>query len=241
MTHLLRAEWSKLRHSKLMWLVLLTPVLISAQGTANFMRYKQIWTRDAWTVLIEQSFIFYSSLMLPLFIAVLMVMMARIEHSHNGWKQCLALPIGRAPFYLMKFAIGVFLTFLSIGMLCVCILLGGFIVQAEGPIPYDRIFLPMLLAFAAAMPIMSIQYWLSVTFAQVGIPLAIAAGLSLPNLLVANSKYWIFDPWTYPMVASLNGTLNQFHGSPAMFSSSLLLFLLSLGAGLIHFRKKDVM
>lgn len=46
--------------------------------------------------------------MLPLFIAVLMVMMARIEHSHNGWKQCLALPIGRAPFYLMKFAIGVF-------------------------------------------------------------------------------------------------------------------------------------
>ncbi len=99
----------------------------------------------------------------------------------------------------------------------------------------------MLLAFAAAMPIMSIQYWLSVTFAQVGIPLAIAAGLSLPNLLVANSKYWIFDPWTYPMVASLNGTLNQFQGSPAMFSSSLLLFLLSLGAGLIHFRKKDVM
>ncbi len=58
MTHLLRAEWSKLRHSKLMWLVLLTPVLISAQGTANFMRYKHIWTRDAWTVLIEQSFIF---------------------------------------------------------------------------------------------------------------------------------------------------------------------------------------
>ncbi len=59
MTHLLRAEWSKLRHSKLMWLVLLTPVLISAQGTANFMRYKHIWTRDAWTVLIEQSFIFF--------------------------------------------------------------------------------------------------------------------------------------------------------------------------------------
>ncbi len=39
------------------------------------------------------------------------------------------------------------------------------------------------------------------------IPLGVGIGLTLPAIIVANSRYWILYPWTYPIMAALGGDM----------------------------------
>lgn len=239
--NVLVAEIGKLKRSRILWIVVLLPLVIAFQGVQNFVRYEHFWKRDDWTVIIEQCFILYPTMLFPMLIAIVMALIARMEHSGNAWKQMLALPVRREQVYIVKFLIGVGLLGISMAVFAVGVIGGGILAGAEGAVPYRRVAEAVLLSFLAAAPIMAVQYGLSIRFAQIGIPLAVGIGLSTPTILVANSKYWILDPWTYPAIAAFGSMYEAFDkGSAAMYGIAFALSLIVLLYGLWEFRRRDV-
>lgn len=241
MKPLIAAEWLKLKHSRILWIVMLMPVLLTAQGVGNFTRYSDIWTRDDWTVILEQCLIFYPPMLLPFLIAIVIALVIRIEHSHNGWKHLLALPVRRGHIYAVKFGISLLLIVLNIAVFGASIIAAGLVAGADGPIPAGRLVLSLLRLVPAVLPIMAIQFWLSLRYRHIGVPLGIGIGLAVPSILIANTKYWIVDPWTYPTMAALASQSSTFDKGPVLYGAALLLFLLVTVIGSCEFKRRDIL
>lgn len=242
MGRMIAAELRKLQHSKIMWIVVLTPLLLVCEGVGNFVRYTEIWKRSDWTVIIEQAMILFPSMLFPLLITIVTALLARIEYSKNGWKHLLSLPVKREHVYISKLIVVLLLVFLSVAVLIAGMIVGGILVGARGPIPVADIVTSLLLTFVAALPIIAIQFGLSLRFAHIGIPLGIGIGLTMPTFIVANSEtFWIYDPWTYPVMAALGSSMDTFSKSSAMYGIAIGLFVLVITIGLYEFKRRDVL
>ncbi|MEZ2658379.1 ABC transporter permease [Aneurinibacillus aneurinilyticus] len=245
MNRLLGVELMKLRRSGMVWIAVGAPLFLTLQGIANFLRYSDTMfagsTRTKWEILYEQCMIMYPSLLLPLVITVMVALLARLEHSQNGWKQLLALPVTREQVYKSKLVIACLLVLLNLGVLSIGTLVGGLMVGIEGDVPYELILGRGLLAFVATLPVIAIQFVLSYRFSHVGVPLAIGTALAAPTLFAANSeRFWLYDPWTYPVMAYFGPAQEGFTRGDWMYAIACGLFLLIIWIGLQEFKKRDV-
>ena len=219
MRTMLGAEWLKLRRSGMLWIAGLAPFLLGLQGVVNFMHYRNTVfassKRTEWEILYEQCVILYGMLLLPLLITVLVALLARIENQQNGWKHLLSLPVSRKHVYVVKLIVACMLVALTFIVLFGTMVAGGMLVGVKGDVPYELIGSRGILGFAVSLPIVAIQFVMSMRFANVGVPLVLGTGLSVPTLFAANSKiYWICDPWTYPtmvLFAPIMKSLKKVH------------------------------
>ncbi|ANF97908.1 ABC transporter permease [Paenibacillus bovis] len=242
MIRLFRYELYKLRRTRLLWLVAIAPLFMVFQGVQNFVRYRQIWTREAWEVIMEQTFIFYPSFLYPLLIAVIMAMVARVDHVQGGWKYMLAHPVSRSGIYMAKLAAGILYILISMAAFGISVVMGGLIAGAGGSIPWGEIAWKMAGCFLASLPVIMIQYELSMRFSHIGVPLAASIIMSVPSILVANSKqFWLFDPWTYPIVLLLGSRLDMDDGQSVIMNIIIVvLTLLVFLIGMLGFRRRDI-
>lgn len=77
---------------------------------------------------------------------------------------------------------------------------------------------------------------------HIGVPLAVGVGFSLPSVLIANAdKYWIYYPWTYPLV-TLNEHFRLHYQQVSMLKwlapAILILFVI---LAYIQFKRKEVL
>ncbi|WP_406243260.1 ABC transporter permease [Tissierella carlieri] len=242
MLKMLQIEILKLKHSKVLWIAALAPAFVVFQGASNFLRYYDLFTekgQNIWSQIYTQSVIFYSFLLLPILITLIMSIMGKVENDNGGWKYALTLPVKRKDMYISKFILGSSIVFINILVFIVSVLIAGKMVKAPGPIPYDMIIGQPLLSYIVSFPIMIIIYIISINFSHVGVPLGLGIGLTLPALLVANTKYWIFYPWTYPAMATSGGGL--FESSMLIYPFSIVLFVIAFVIGLYKFKTKDIL
>ncbi|WP_017812017.1 ABC transporter permease [Paenibacillus shenyangensis] len=242
MIRLFQYELQKMRRTRLLWLVGIAPLFMVFQGVQNFIRYRQIWTREAWEVIMEQTFIFYPSFLYPLLIAVIMAMVARVDHVQGGWKYMLARPVSRSGVYIAKLAVGILYILISMLAFGSSVVLGGLVAGAGSSIPWEEISRKMAGCFLASLPVIMIQYEISVRFNHVGIPLALGIIMSVPSILVANSEqFWLLDPWTYPVVLMLGSRLGLDNGQAGMMNIVIvMLTLLVFLIGIMGFRRRDI-
>ncbi|SDW45121.1 ABC transporter permease [Tepidimicrobium xylanilyticum] len=243
MRDIFRIEILKLKHSKVLWIVILAPIFIVIQGALNLLRYYDLFTgkgQNAWHQLYIQSMIFYVNILFPILISIVMTLIARIENTNDNWKHYLSLPKDRQKVYGIKFIIGCMLIFINILVLIASIYLAGKITRIGGDIPYNTLFMKPIVMYVAALPIMAILYVLSIRFSHMTIPLGIGIGLTLPSMIVANSKYWIVYPWTYPIMAALGGDMTTFNKGNIVYIISLMLLVIIFVLGYNGFMKKDI-
>ena len=69
------------------------------------------------------------------------------------------------------------------------------------------------------------------------LPLGAGIGLALPAMIVANSRYWIIYPWSYPIMAALGGDFDVFDKGSLIFFLSLFLLLVVFAWGYANFIK----
>lgn len=244
MKKMLQIEMLKLKHSKILWIVTLAPAFIVFQGVSNFMRYYELFTekgQNIWEQLYSQSVIFYSFILLPILITLIMTILSKVENDDGGWKYALCLPIKRSDIYISKFLIGSSLVLINILIFIISILISGKILKAPNPIPYKTIIGQPLLAYLVSFPVMIITYIVSINYSHVGVPLGLGIGLTLPTILVANTKYWILYPWTYPAMATLGGgSFLESIWSKLMYPISIIMFLIIFIWGVYRFKTKDI-
>ncbi|NLW40050.1 MAG: ABC transporter permease subunit [Tissierellia bacterium] len=243
MRNIFGIEILKLKNSKALWIVTLAPIFMVVQGALNLMRYYDLFTgqgQNVWEQLYSQSMIFYVSILLPILISIVMTLIARIENTNNNWKHYLSLPIDREKVYGIKFIIGCMLVFINILVLISSIIIAGKILGIEESIPYMDLLTKPMATYIAAFPIMAILYVSSIGFAHMAIPLGIGIGLTLPAMIVANSKFWIFYPWTYPIMAALGGDMEIFNKGNIIYIVSPMLLILVFSFGYKRFLKRDI-
>ncbi|HHW06920.1 MAG TPA: ABC transporter permease subunit [Clostridia bacterium] len=243
MKDMIAVELLKLKRSKILWVVILAPVLMVMQGIMNFRRYYDLFTgagQNAWQQLYTQCMIFYAMILLPVLISLVMTFVARIENAHQGWKQYLSLPVKRETAYLSKFVVAAGLVFINVIALILSMLLAGPFTGVAEKVPYQLLLGRPLAAYLAALPMMTVLYVLSLRYTQLAVPLGVGIGLTMPAILAANSKLWFIYPWTYPIMAALGGDMEVFDKGPVVYLASLVLGITVLFYGLKSFRNRDL-
>lgn len=243
MKDIFEIEILKLKNSKILSIVILAPIFMVVQGALNLIRYYNLFTgkgQDVWKQLYSQSMIFYVGVLLPVLVSIVMTLMARIENANGSWKHYLSLPVKKEKIYGIKFIIGCGLVFINIAVLIVSMIIAGKVIGIQGHMPYNMILIQPMAVYVSSLPIMAILYVLSIRFSHMALPLGVGIGLSIPAMIVANSKFWMFYPWTYPIMAGLGGDMDTFSKGNIVYKISFIFLIIVFSFGYVRFKKKDV-
>lgn len=232
----LSADWLKIRGKGLWFLVFLGPFgLIAMQGVNFALRYdylKDQYRADLWGGLLRNISDFVP---VALYLGGTLVcsLIANVEHQTSAWKQLLALPVSRTAVFMAKLLLCLLLLTVSCLLLSAgTLLLGQLLGFGIQPVPYADVLRIGFASYAAAMPVIALQLWLSLSSRNQTLPVALGMTLSLLSLFSMFVSEWV--PLSWPFMA-WNAQ------RPWLFSGAgLLLGLLVLLPGALHFARKDV-
>ena len=242
MKKLLQVEVYKLKRTKMILITTILTLLALYQGY-DFakMGIEEKADEVFRGFLYQGSMAVYSWLVLPIVITVVLVMMARMEHHNNSWKQILAMPVERGKVYLSKLLVGIGIILYSHILLYIGMILAALLLGIE-QIPHGWLLERISIMFLSSLAIIGLVFYVSYRFSHFGVPMVIGAGLAFPSMFVANSeKYWIFYPWDYPIVSSMNYVFDMGGKNIIMLIISISIFLLSVFIGFLRFRTKDIL
>ena len=209
------AEILKIKRTLALWLAFITPLAIVGlmfvatllpQGNADP-------NVNAWDGFSELIFLFWSLLMLPLFITLETALLSELESTEKHWKHLFALPIPRAVLYIAKLLVGAGLIALSTMVLWGGILLAGYSLRWLKPgtgfefsIPWLETLQTALLIYLAAWLILALHTWISLRWrsftGSVGVGM-IATVIGV--FITVGSERWArFYPWMLPSMAMGN-------------------------------------
>jgi hypothetical protein len=242
MFEVFKIELMKVKRSKLLCIVTLMPLFIVFQGIGNFLRYHDLFTskgQNIWMQVYTQSVIFYGMNLLPLIVTIVMAYLANMENKQDNWKTMLILPIEKSHMYISKFFVGAIFIFLNIIVFISAVLIGGKMLASINMAFPKEIIIRPLLAFLVLFPVMAIQYYLSIRFSN-AVALGVGIAMTLPAMLIANTKYWILFPWTYAGMFTLSGKVNMFSTSNNLYLICAAIFIMVMLLGIREFNKRDV-
>ncbi len=198
MWEIFKIELLKLKRAKILLTVTIIPLLTVILGNLDLSTDRTI-DKWSWTHLFNAGGMFFTALIFPILIAIIFSMLNRVEHSSDGWKHMLVLPVKREWLYFSKLVVGLILVLYSIIIFLVGIIVTGLLFKVGGSLDLCWIINKLILVFYSSLPIMAIMFVLSLTFSNFGVSLVAGVGLSLPAILIANSaRFWIYYSWSYP-------------------------------------------
>jgi hypothetical protein len=214
----LQADILKLRRSLALRLAILAPLMvILLEALIALQRGKNAFTQDqnAWIGLMQHAVVFWSLLMLPLFITLVSGLSANLEHTHGGWKLLFVQPVPRWILLTAKQLEGLILLGISFACLFFITMLTGLTLQFlrpdigfSGPIPWERFLLFILGGFLSSWLMLSIQQWISFRWSSFVGAMAFGVFMTVAGMFVINSKWGPYYPWTLPGVFSMGFNTN---------------------------------
>ncbi|TMV52250.1 permease [Paenibacillus mesophilus] len=231
----LSADFLKIRGKGIWFLVFLGPVGLVVMQSLNYgLRYDYLMKRhasDLWGGLIENVSAFVP---IALYLGMTLVcsLIAGVEHQTSAWKQLLALPISRSAVFAAKLTISIVLLAASCLLLSIGTVILGFILGFGAAPPFGEMLRMSFVPFVAAMPMLTLAMWLTVTIKNQGVPVSIGVAAALVSPFVSTMSVLI--PLNWPALA--------FHG-PLHWQMMAAGASLAVAIGLIgwfHFTRKDV-
>ena len=238
------AEWIKKRRSFAYWLVLAGGLFIPLINLLIFLCYpKQLLTMhasgDFWKQLFDHSWQTMAFMLLPMGIVMAVSLVTQLEYKNNTWKQVHAMPLSIAGIYFSKLVI-LFIMLLQLFILFnigtyLCAVIPSLIIR-QIPFPGYPIDVNYLLNqnmhfFILSMPIVIIQYAISMHFKNFLIPIGAGLALVIGSLIALSWKFIYLVPYAYSALYFLQNK------NPGLPSHNLLGWSLmySLVIGLLGF------
>lgn len=170
--------------------------------------------------------------MYPLFIALVTTLLNSHEHRANTWRVMFTMPITPRQLFIAKWCIALLalaaansllMIFISISMASLA-LLG---IHIDQPFAFPQFHAVWQLTLAA-LPILTLQHWLSWHLRNFVAPLAVGIAATLGIMQIGQSSEWIYYPWSYAMMVmnASSGEVKQ----QALQSASVLAAVLSSAA-----------
>lgn len=213
----IRAEWLKTKHSAASWLCLIGGVfipLIFLAGMLKDHRTIDMYTEvpNAWTYYFFQVWQYMQVFLLPMGLILATSLITQVEFRNNTWKMVHTSPQSYAHIFLAKFIVLLgmtalfFLYFNTTWYLSAAIpslLFDGHLPAAT--FPFDQFVTSNYKIFLTCMPVLGLQFLLSMHFKNFLV--SIGAGLLLliaSLILTGNWEYAYLIPYTYPSISIMS-------------------------------------
>ncbi len=247
--HSLQSEWLKTRRSAASWLCLgggcFLPLLFLGGFLLKRSDLNSINGGNAWLVLAGQLWHFMGILFLPAGIVLAASLLLQIEYRNNAWKQLLTMPQSDATTFSAKLLTLVFMTlkfflFFNLAMLVTGILPTLLFSKRmpDAPFPVTAILLLNAKFFIASLPMLLLQFLLSLLFRNFLVSVGIGLLMVITALVLVEAwNYAWLNPYCFcPMLVLLQhktiAPVSIYRIS--VFYSGIFIVLAYL---LFHFRK----
>ena len=205
-----QSEWLKKKRTLAVWLVLIgslfTPaitLLIAITQRGNLA--KQYADPNFWTTYWSQCWQPMTFMLLPLGIILATSLVGQLEFKNNTWKQLHATPQSLTVIFFSKFAvlmvmmIQLFMLFNIFTYLSALVppILFSEIPFSAAPFPWSHIVMNNVWILVDCLPIVALQYLLSIQFKNFLIPVGAGMVIWLLGTLALSWKYSFIFPYLY--------------------------------------------
>ncbi|WP_290839063.1 ABC transporter permease [Flavobacterium sp.] len=211
--HVFNSEWRKKKRSLASWLVVLgaffTPVIVTIARLVNYESLPQIYASDRfWNLLWSSSWESMAIFLLPLGVILATSLVTQLEYKNNTWKQVHTLPVGFTTIFFAKLMVIVvmmlqFFVLFNIGIylsgVLPCLLVPD-IPYPTQPIPFQYFIKENALFFIDCLPIIALQYLISLQFRNFLVPVGAGFALWVGSLAALSWKFGYVIPYTYGML-----------------------------------------
>jgi hypothetical protein len=231
--NLMKIDFLKMKRKGFWLLALLGPIGIVGLQVLNYALRKEYLfqlTDDHWSQYI-QSLSSFTTLTLVLGIVLLTSLAASLENETNAWKQLLVLPVSKTSIYIGKYMVLLALLFFSSLWLLALTYFHGISLDLGKPIPHYTILIRSLFPMFAALPILSLQFWLASVCKNQTLPIVVGVFGVVLTYLAQSLPDWLCWKWS-TLSAWNNPSLNA--GLGVFLGAALCLF------GAVDFTRRDV-
>lgn len=241
----------KVKRGKMIPLIFIAPLLVTASGVANLQKYFSPEYTNAWAAMFIQSALVYAYYLLPFSMIVVCVMIAGRETGNNGILKMLALPVSRYALSAAKFCVLLFYLFMEMVVFLVVFVVTGLIATRNTGIT-EALPVMYLLKWCAGLfftmlPGVAAMWAVTVLFEKPLLSVGLNLLLVIPGILAANTPLWVVYPYCYSGYL-VSCSLHDFtaKGVSAGFKlfpflpCAILVFVLVLTVAVKQFGKKEM-
>ncbi|MCP3064192.1 ABC transporter permease [Myxococcus sp. K38C18041901] len=225
----LQSEWLKQRKSLASWMVLLgaffTPAIVVVVRLLHHEALPALYAKeDFWSALWKSSWESAAIFYLPIGGILATTLIAQIEYKNNAWKLVHALPLSLATLYFSKLAIvllmlGQFFVLFNVGIYLSAVLpplLVSGVPFPKGPVPHARFLWDNGWFFLDCLPIVALQYAISLRFRNFLTPVGIGFMLWVGTLAALSWRWNFVIPYSYTMIEYLSAWSSAKVATPAV-------------------------
>ena len=224
-----RSEFYKTRKTLGFWGAIILPLLISLLAFVAFYtqshKFVALPPMVLWIQFSSISLTTMGSLLLPIFTIFVAYSINSVEHKADTWKTLFSLPISRWAVYGAKYFYALFLIFLCLSLFALFTIgFGNLLPFLKPELKFGDYHLESQLAqvyfklFLAALGILSIQFLLSLLWADFLKPMGLGFVATIAGVILASNdwKYSYLFPYAHPMgalksmIKQTNGRANNF-------------------------------
>ncbi|RYD76421.1 MAG: hypothetical protein EOP53_14710 [Sphingobacteriales bacterium] len=204
------SEWIKKRRSFADWLVWIGAFFIPVINTIIFLVYPSQLSKlhtapDFWKAIYYRSWETMSVMLLPMGLVLAVSLITQIEFKNNTWKQLHTMPVSFTNIFFSKLAV-IFLMLLQLIFLfniglCLSAVIPS-LLNSSIPFPSYKIPVQFFIAengkfFVVCLPLIALQYLLSLQFKNFLIPIGAGLALVIGGLIAISWKYVYLIPSSY--------------------------------------------
>jgi CubicO group peptidase (beta-lactamase class C family) len=216
--HSFQSEWIKRRRSSAVWLTLFGGLFVPViMLISRLVRYNATLMGNAsdgiWQKIYNDCWQYMAFFLLPMGVTLAASLIAQIEYRNNTWKQVLTTPQTVSTVFWAKYVVVLlmllqFFVLFNIGIVAVVTVPA--MVYPKVPFPQESYPFWLFLKsnakfFVACLPVLGLQYLLSLHIRNFIIPIVAGFGLTIAALIGVNWKYGYTIPYTYAPIQFLMG------------------------------------
>ena len=235
--HSFQSEWLKKKRSLASWAVVIggffTPTIIIVVRIVYAATLPKTYAADNfWIQLWGNSWESMSIFLLPMGVVFATSLITQLEYKNNTWKQLHTLPLNLTTIFFSKLTVIIvmmlqfFILFnagIYLSALIPYLLVKG-VPYPNAPVPYMAFLKENALFFIDCLPIIALQYLVSLKYKNFIVPLGFGFLLWIAAIGSLSWKYSYLIPYTYTMFNYLKG---QVHGRAV--TPALSIHLLAIG------------
>lgn len=216
-----QSEWLKKRRSLASWLVIVgaffTPTIILLVRLKNYKALAKLnVAEDFWTKLWFTTWESMTVLLLPMGIILAVALITQIEYKNNAWKQLHTTPQYFSTIFFAKFSvilvmmIELFLLF-NLGMYLSAIVPSLILNDVPYPtasIPFTSFFYGNIYFFIECLPIVALQYLISLQFKNFFVPIAVGFAIWALGIGMTSWEYSFALPYNQAVMDFLRSSGN---------------------------------
>jgi len=207
----LQSEWLKKKGSLASWMVVtgafFTPIIIIIARLVYYERLPALYASDSfWTLLWKNAWESMAIFLLPLGVILATSLIAQLEYKNNTWKQLHATPLSLTTIFLSKLTVIAVMMIQFLILFNFAIWLAGVVPQLiipgvpwPGAIPYDYFLREDAFYFIDCLPIIALQYLLSLHYRNFLVSIGCGFIFWIGALGTLSWKYGFLFPYTYCM------------------------------------------